>query len=79
MYPEAVLPVWVQIPIAVWLGRLNRADKLLAASLSLILGGAIGNLWDRVFFNGVRDFIDFKTSLLEPFFPVDTFEAALAR
>ena len=28
-------------------------------SLSMILGGAIGNLYDRVFFRAVPDFIDF--------------------
>jgi signal peptidase II len=45
------------VVIAVWLARLNRDDKLLAASLSLILGGAIGNLWDRVQLGYVVDFI----------------------
>ncbi len=45
------------VVIAVWLARLNRDDKLLAASLSLILGGAIGNLWDRLQFGHVVDFI----------------------
>ncbi|MDJ0878896.1 MAG: signal peptidase II [Halieaceae bacterium] len=45
------------VVIAVWLARLNREDKLLAASLSLILGGAIGNLWDRLQFGHVVDFI----------------------
>ena len=45
------------VVIAVWLARLNREDKLLAASLSLILGGAIGNLWDRLQFGYVVDFI----------------------
>ncbi len=43
--------------IAVWLTRLRPADRLLAASLSLILGGALGNLWDRLQFGHVVDFI----------------------
>ncbi len=45
------------VVIAIWLARLNREDKLLAASLSLILGGAVGNLWDRVQLGYVVDFI----------------------
>jgi signal peptidase II len=28
-------------------------------ALSLILGGAIGNLWDRLFYGKVTDFLDF--------------------
>ncbi len=45
------------VVIAVWLARLNREDKLRAASLSLILGGAIGNVWDRLQLGYVVDFI----------------------
>ena len=45
------------VVITVWLARLNRDDKLLAASLSLILGGAVGNVWDRIQFGYVVDFI----------------------
>lgn len=37
----------------------NPADRLRAAVLALITGGAIGNLWDRVrWTGGVVDFID---------------------
>ncbi|MEM0955901.1 MAG: signal peptidase II [Pseudomonadota bacterium] len=43
--------------IAVWLTRLRSQERLLAISLSLILGGALGNLWDRIQFGYVVDFI----------------------
>ncbi len=43
--------------LTVWLLRLPRTDRLLAASLGLILGGALGNLWDRVNYGYVVDFI----------------------
>jgi len=43
--------------LAVWLLRLPRTDRLLAASLGLILGGALGNLWDRLDYGYVVDFI----------------------
>lgn len=37
-------------------------SNLYQISLGLIMGGAIGNLWDRVWFGGVRDFLDFHIS-----------------
>lgn len=40
-----------------WLGRLNR--PVAAASVALIVGGAIGNLIDRVRYGYVVDFLDF--------------------
>jgi len=34
----------------------------LAAGLGLVMGGAMGNLWDRIQQGGVRDFLDFHVS-----------------
>ena len=45
--------------IAVWLWRLDRAQKLLAWALAFVLGGALGNLCDRVFLGYVTDFLVF--------------------
>jgi signal peptidase II len=39
------------------MSRLHRNERLLAIALALILGGAIGNLIDRIFFGYVIDFI----------------------
>lgn len=44
--------------LAVWLYRLKPGLYWSAAGLALILGGAIGNLWDRVTLGYVVDFID---------------------
>lgn len=43
--------------IAVWMARLKRGQTLLMSSLALVLGGAIGNVIDRVRFGYVVDFI----------------------
>jgi len=36
-----------------------QSEKLFCISLSLILGGALGNLWDRITLGHVVDFLDF--------------------
>ena len=45
--------------IVVWLARLPRQKINEAIALSLILGGALGNLYDRVTLGYVVDFLDF--------------------
>ena len=44
--------------LLLWLKRLKPTEKLLAVSMSLILGGAIGNLYDRLAYGYVIDFLD---------------------
>ena len=46
------------IVIVIWLARLKTSAKLEAISLSLILGGAVGNLIDRLIYGYVIDFLD---------------------
>src|SRR5690554_1662933 len=47
----------VSVIILVWLWRLPRDQKLLAFALAMILGGALGNLYDRAVLGYVVDFI----------------------
>lgn len=47
----------VSLVLAIWILRLNPGQRLLLVSLSLILGGALGNLWDRLTLGYVVDFI----------------------
>lgn len=49
----------VSIVLLVWLTRLRSDERMTAASLALILGGALGNLLDRVRLGQVVDFLDF--------------------
>jgi len=52
------LGIAVSIGIAIWLLRLpSRGESLLAGALSLVMGGAIGNVVDRIRFGYVVDFI----------------------
>ena len=54
----AGLAVIISAVIAVWLAKLKRHETLLAVALSLVLGGAIGNLIDRLIYGYVIDFLD---------------------
>lgn len=54
-----LIAILVSSCIVVWLSRLPRRDHWTAIALALILGGALGNLWDRFRFGYVIDFIDF--------------------
>ena len=48
----------VTVVLIVWLFRLKVEEKLTAAALGLIIGGAVGNLVDRIMNGYVVDFID---------------------
>ena len=55
-----VLPGLALAVVVLLLGWLRRVDHLItAAGLGLIIGGAIGNVIDRVRFGAVIDFLDF--------------------
>ncbi len=54
----AGLAIVISLVIAVWLTRLKQHETLLAVALSLVLGGAVGNLIDRLSYGYVIDFLD---------------------
>ena len=65
-YVFTPLTIILTIAIIVYLYRTaNKNSKLTSISLSLILGGALGNLFDRIFSGKVVDFI----ALFENIFP----------
>lgn len=53
----AAIAMAVSGVLIVWLHRLSSSQRLLAWALTLLLGGAIGNLWDRLVLGYVVDFI----------------------
>jgi lipoprotein signal peptidase len=57
--------------IVYWSTQKNTArDRWLCAALGLILAGTLGNLYDRVVFNGVRDFLHWNYLFDWPVFNV---------
>ncbi len=54
----AILAASISVVLIIWLAKLKKHEVLLAASLSLILGGAFGNLIDRIAYGYVIDFLD---------------------
>lgn len=48
----------VSVVLLIWLARLAKTEKVMTWSLALILGGAVGNLIDRVIYGHVIDFIE---------------------
>lgn len=66
------LAMAVSIFITVYIWKLPQTARLLSLSLALILGGALGNVYDRVMLGHVVDFVDVYLSscgALARFFP----------
>lgn len=52
----------------VWLMRSHPQETLFCFALSLVLGGAVGNVIDRILWGHVVDFLDFHWAWLSPVF-----------
>jgi signal peptidase II len=51
-----------------WLLRSHPTQKLFCFALALVLGGAVGNVIDRIAYGHVIDFLDFHWDALSPVF-----------
>ena len=51
-----------------WLLRSHPTQKLFCFALALVLGGAVGNVIDRIAYGHVVDFLDFHLDWLSPVF-----------
>ena len=66
----------IAIGVAVWIGReRNRIDQ---AALGMVLGGALGNILDRVRFGYVTDFLDLHFRSFRPFLVFNVGDAAIS-
>ncbi len=53
----AAIAMGVSAVLLVWMKRLKPSETWLAVALALVLGGALGNLYDRIVLGHVVDFI----------------------
>ena len=62
-----ILVSLVAIGMILWFfHKLEPKQRLLATAFALVLGGAVGNLIDRIYMNRVVDFIDWYITFDEP-------------
>jgi len=52
-----LIAIGVSSVLCIWLMKLKPEEKWLSAALCLVIGGAIGNLYDRLVYGHVIDFI----------------------
>jgi signal peptidase II len=66
----------IAIGVAIWIGReRNRIDRI---ALGMVLGGALGNILDRVRFGYVVDFADLHFGAWRPFLVFNVGDAAIS-
>lgn len=66
----------IAVAVAVWIGReRSRIDQ---AALGMVLGGALGNILDRVRFGYVTDFLDLHFGDYRPFLVFNVGDAAIS-
>ncbi len=55
-YGLTALAVAISLAVAIW--ALRRAEPLFSLGAGLLIGGALGNAWDRVQYGAVADFLN---------------------
>ena len=54
-----LVTIIISIVIIILLVMLNKAEKLSRFAILMVIGGALGNFFDRLYYSAVPDFIDF--------------------
>ena len=70
-WPLALISIGVVLGLGWWLGRLKRIPAVLG--VGFIIGGALGNLYDRLAYGYVVDFLDFSAVPFPNFARIDGF------
>lgn len=70
-----ILTVGIAIAVSIWLWRERQRDD--AFALGLVLGGAAGNILDRIRFGHVVDFLDLHFGDWHPFLIFNPADAAI--
>ncbi len=65
----------IAVGVIVWMLRAHPGQKLFSFAMACILGGAVGNVIDRIAHGYVIDFLDFHWSWLAPVFAGGHFPA----
>ncbi|NIC07636.1 signal peptidase II [Billgrantia bachuensis] len=58
----ALVGIGACIGLTIWMSRLKADERFLGASLALVIGGALGNLYDRLMHGYVVDFLSFHVA-----------------
>ena len=66
---------FVAAGVIIWMLKAHPAQRLFSFAMACILGGAIGNVIDRLLYGYVVDFLDFHWAWLSPIFPAGHFPA----
>lgn len=66
----------IAVGVAYWIGR--EAKKIDQAALGMVLGGALGNILDRIRFGYVVDFADLHFGDFRPFLVFNVGDAAIS-
>ncbi len=66
---------FVAAGVIIWMLKSHPGQRLFSFALACILGGALGNVIDRIVHGYVVDFLDFHWSWLRPVFPGGHFPA----
>jgi signal peptidase II len=66
----------IAVGVAVWIGR--EKSRIEQAALGMVLGGALGNILDRVRFGFVVDFADLHFGDFRPFLVFNVGDAAIS-